>query len=103
MIPLMVSNIIRVKNLPVFEVAGMLIRFDHAARFMISANHSIMRAAVELGVADCVADCIRPAIPQATEWQDIGNQIDATFIFAGADFVSVHGDKQQLFAVIWQL
>jgi len=26
---------------------------------------------------------------QATEWQRIGNQIDAAPIFAGADFVSV--------------
>jgi hypothetical protein len=29
------------------------------------------------GVPDCVADCIRFAVPQATEWQGIGNQIDA--------------------------
>ena len=28
--------------------------------------------------------------PQATEWQHIGNQIDAAFIFARADFVIVH-------------
>jgi len=28
-------------------------------------------------------------IPQATEWQRIGNPIDAAPIFAGADFVSV--------------
>jgi len=26
------------------------------------------------------------AIPQATEWQGIGDQIDAAMIFAGADF-----------------
>ena len=30
-----------------------------------------------LRIADCVADCIRLAVPQATEWQRIGNQIDA--------------------------
>jgi hypothetical protein len=37
-----------------------------------------------------VADCIGFAVPQATEWQRIGNQIDAAMIFAGADFVKVH-------------
>jgi hypothetical protein len=30
------------------------------------------------------------AKPQPTEWQHIGNQIDAAFIFARADLVSVH-------------
>jgi hypothetical protein len=40
-------------------------------------------------VADCVADCIRLSVPQATEWQHIGNQIHAAFISAWADFVNV--------------
>ena len=30
---------------------------------------------------------LRPAVPQATEWQRIGNQIDATFVLARAYFV----------------
>jgi len=30
------------------------------------------------------------AVPQRTEWQRIGNQIDAAMIFARADFVGVH-------------
>jgi len=29
------------------------------------------------GVSDCIADCVWFAVPQATEWQRIGNQIDA--------------------------
>jgi hypothetical protein len=38
----------------------------------------------------CVADCvIRRIIPEPTEWQRIGNQIDATFIFTRSDFVNV--------------
>jgi hypothetical protein len=36
-----------------------------------------------------VADCIRLAVPEPTEWQHSGNQIDAAMIFAGADFVNV--------------
>ena len=28
--------------------------------------------------------------PQLTEWQRIGNQVDAAMIFAAADFVNVH-------------
>ena len=33
-----------------------------------------------------ISDCIRLAVPQSTEWQHIGNQIDAAMIFTGADF-----------------
>ena len=48
---------------------------------------------VRCGHADLVAGSqttSRVLIPQATEWQHIGNQIDAAFIFARADFVNVH-------------
>jgi len=31
-------------------------------------------------VADCVADRVWFAVPKPTEWQRIGNQIDAAFI-----------------------
>jgi hypothetical protein len=41
-------------------------------------------------VSGCIADRIRPAIPQPTERQDIANKINASFIFAGANFVNVH-------------
>jgi hypothetical protein len=41
-----------------------------------------------LRVSDCIRDSTRPAIPQPSEWQHIGNQIDAAFIFAWADFRS---------------
>jgi len=36
-----------------------------------------------------VADRIRFAVPQPTEWQSVGNQINAAFIFARTDFVNV--------------
>ena len=55
----------------------LLVRLDDVASRIVNANHSIMRSAVKLCVADCVAECIRPVVPQATEWQRIGNQIDA--------------------------
>jgi len=66
-----------------------LVRFDHVASGIINENHGIMRAAAMLRVSDCVRDSIRLAIPQPTEWQRIGNQIDAAFILARADFVNV--------------
>jgi hypothetical protein len=50
-------------------------------------------AAVKLGVIDCIAQCIRLAIPQPIEWQRIGNEIDAAFVFARPDFVNVHHVK----------
>jgi hypothetical protein len=31
----------------------------------------------------CVADCVWLAVPQATKWQRIGNQINAALISAG--------------------
>jgi hypothetical protein len=43
-----------------------------------------------LGVSDCIRDSIGIAIPQPTEWQHIGNEIDAAFIFARTNFVNVH-------------
>jgi hypothetical protein len=45
-----------------------------------------MSAAAMLRVVDCVADF---QVPQPTEWQRIGNQIDAAMIFALADFLNV--------------
>ena len=47
--------------------------------------------AVKLGVPDCIADCVRLAVPQATVWQRIGDEIDAAIIPARADFVNVLG------------
>jgi hypothetical protein len=48
-------------------------------------------------VTDCETLRIRlrlrrhsPGIPQPTEWQRIGNEIDAAMIFARANSVSVH-------------
>jgi hypothetical protein len=43
-------------NLPLVEIAGVLVRLDHVARFIENANHSIMRPAEELGVVDCGLD-----------------------------------------------
>jgi hypothetical protein len=37
-------------------------------------------------VADCIANCVRFAVPKITEEQHIGNEIDAAFIFARADW-----------------
>jgi hypothetical protein len=42
-----------------------------------------------LRISDCVADCVWLSVPNATEWQRIGNQIDAAMIFAQADFVNL--------------
>jgi len=49
-----------------------------------------MEAAVIFRVADSIAGHIRLAIPQPTEGQHIGNQINATMIAAWADFVNMH-------------
>ena len=73
-----------------FELALVFVRrLDHIAGRVVNANHSMFRPAEMLCVSDCVADRVRLAIPQPTERQHIGNQVDAALIFAWADFVSV--------------
>jgi hypothetical protein len=36
------ANKWRLVKLPPFEIAFMLLRFDHVARFIVNANHSVM-------------------------------------------------------------
>ena len=71
-----------------FEIPVVLVRLDHIASSIVNANDSIMRSTAVLRVIDCVADCVWLSIPQPTEWQRIGNQIDAAFIFARSDRIS---------------
>ncbi len=66
---------------------------DQFASRIINVYHSIMRTAVKLCVADCIAGCVWLAVPQLAKQQRIGNQINAAMVFAWADFVDVHGDK----------
>jgi hypothetical protein len=37
-----------------FEVAVVLLRIDHVVRFIVNADHSIVRAAEELRIIDCI-------------------------------------------------
>jgi hypothetical protein len=75
---------------PFMALALVLVRFDHVATIIVNANHSIVRAAAKLCVVNCIADRVWLAVPQASEWQHIGNQIDAASVFAWSDFVKVH-------------
>ena len=58
----------------------MLVRLDHVARVIVNANDGIVR----IGCDVCIADRVWLDIPQAPEWQLIGDQTDAAFIFARA-------------------
>ena len=40
------------------EVPRVLLRLDHAARFIVNVNHRIARSAKKLCVIDCVTGCI---------------------------------------------
>ena len=64
-------------------------RFNPVASFIVNANLGVIGAAELPCVADCIAGSVRPVIPEPTEWQRIGDQIDAPMIFAWADFVNV--------------
>ena len=72
-------------NLP----ASMLVRVAHVASVIANANHGAMCPTVKLCVADCVGHCIWLAIPHPTEWQRVGDQIDAALVAARMDFVNV--------------
>jgi len=60
---------------------------------MLPCNIADLRQISRVTMRPCsngsVAGCIRLAVPEASEWHRIGNQIDATMIFARADFVNV--------------
>ena len=59
----------------------------HQARCPLHRKHeftALVWPAAKLGVVDCARDCIRFRVPQPTERQRIGNQIDAAMIFARA-------------------
>jgi hypothetical protein len=58
-------------TLPLFEVARVLVRFHHVARFIVNADHSIMWVAPF-------------DVPEPTEWQRIGNQSVSTFLYKSA-------------------
>ena len=66
-------------------------RFDQIAAFIKNTNDNITGAAVKFRIADPVACRIRLAIPELSEWQSIGDQIDATFIFAWSNLVNMCG------------
>ena len=55
-----------------------------------------------LRVSDGIRDGVRLAVPQPTEWQRIGNQIDAAMIFCGGGFrkhLASHCDRSYQFAI----
>jgi hypothetical protein len=60
-------------NSPLFDLARLFVRFDHFPRYIVNANYSIMCTALEFRVADCITECVWLAIPQATEWQRVGD------------------------------
>jgi hypothetical protein len=63
-----------VQKLLPFEIVRVLVCFNHIACVIVNADHGITQAAAKLRVSDSVRNF---RVPQATEWQRIGEQIDA--------------------------
>ena len=69
--------------LRLLEIARVLVRFNHVARFNVNGESQHQ-------VSGCVAERIPiallaafgPSYPEPTEWQRIGDYIDATLVFA---------------------
>jgi hypothetical protein len=74
------------KNLP-FEIARVLVRFDHVVRVIVNANLRIMRPAEKVRITNSI---IRFGVPKSAEWENIGNKIKAAFVAPRAYFVNVH-------------
>jgi hypothetical protein len=71
---------VRCSEFELFDIARVFIRLNHVARVIVNANTALFER------LRCVAYpiallCVRFALPQATKWQRIGNQIDAAIIF----------------------
>jgi hypothetical protein len=58
---------------PLFEIASVLVRFDHGTGFIVNADDGIMWPTVESRVVHRVIDCVWLTVPQRTKWQRIGN------------------------------
>jgi len=54
-----------------FGISLVFMCLDHVGGFIEHANHNIMRSTAKLRAFDCMAGCIRPGVPEATEWQRI--------------------------------
>src|SRR5439155_18000072 len=80
------------------KIARLLVRFDHVAGLIINADHSVVRPAEKFCITNRVADCVRLAVPEATEWQRIGNQINAPLVTSGLHFVHLHSRCRYSFA-----
>jgi len=63
----------RVNTLALFEIALVLVRFDHVANIIVNANQSVMRATIMHRVADRVASRVRSTITKLTKRQRIGD------------------------------
>ena len=57
----------------------MLVRLDYAASVIVNANHGVMRPAIEFGIVDCIAECVRPVVPQVTAWRSPDRRVQALF------------------------
>ena len=69
--------------------SDVLMRCDHVASVIVHANHDRMGTAVVHCVRDSIADGVRFAVPEPTEWQHIAGESDAGTIRARAYFVNV--------------
>jgi hypothetical protein len=58
-----------IENSPLFEIALVLVRFNHAARWIVNANHGVMRTAAAFSGRDR-----GQAITQLTKRMKVGER-----------------------------
>jgi hypothetical protein len=62
-----VRDLMRTNRSPLFEIARVLVCFDHTASRIVNADHGITRGAAKLPVSGCVAGCVWLTVPKATK------------------------------------
>jgi len=60
---------------------------DYLSGIIVNVDHGFMCATIEFRVIDRVSLF---GVPEPTEWEHIGNEINAAMIFTRSDFVNVH-------------
>jgi|SRR5260370_995052 len=87
---------------PIFELTSVLVRVDHVARFIVNANHGIMRAAGKLCVVDCIGGCADRNATVRIEVNLTDDEIAAILAAAADPKPFLNDDELLALAVAWR-
>ena len=68
------------------KIARVLVRFDYVTSNIVTRITASCERLSKLRIVNCVADCVWLAVTQPTEWERIGDEIDAALVAARGAF-----------------